>query len=100
MALHVGLRYPQALAGVLALSSYLPLGERLAAEASEANRGTPIMMCHGRSDPIVGIQIGRLSRDTLLQHGYAVQWREYAMQHEVCAAEIGDIAQWLRQLLP
>jgi phospholipase/carboxylesterase len=89
----------ESLAGVLALSTYLPLRDRLATEASDANRKTPILMCHGRHDPLVAIQIGRLSRDTLLQQGYAVQWHEYAMQHEVCTAEIDDIATWLQRLL-
>jgi phospholipase/carboxylesterase len=99
MALYSGLRRAESLAGVLALSTYLPLRDRLATEASDANRKTPILMCHGRHDPLVAIQIGRLSRDTLLQQGYAVQWNEYAMQHEVCTAEIDDIATWLQRLL-
>jgi phospholipase/carboxylesterase len=99
MALYSGLRCAETLAGVLALSAYLPLRERLVAQASAANRKTPILMCHGRQDSVVTIQIGRLSRDALLREGYAVQWNEYAMQHEVCATEIDDIAIWLTRLL-
>jgi phospholipase/carboxylesterase len=99
LALHSGLRCAEALAGILALSAYLPLRQRLAAEASAANHGTPILMCHGRQDPVVPVQYGMLSRDSLLQQGYAVEWKEYPMQHEVCASELGDIAAWMRRLL-
>jgi phospholipase/carboxylesterase len=100
MALQVGLRYRESLAGVLALSTYLPLRDRLAAEASEANRAISILMCHGRFDPVLTITVGRLSRDALQALGYRVQWNEYGMQHEVCAEEIGDIARWLQRQLP
>jgi phospholipase/carboxylesterase len=98
MALHCALRWDESLAGVLALSAYLPLRHRLAAEASAANHKTPILMCHGRNDPVVAVQYARLSRDTLLQRGYTVQWKEYDMQHAVCAGEIDDIAAWLMHL--
>jgi phospholipase/carboxylesterase len=100
MALQVGLRYRESLAGVLALSTYLPLRDRLASETAEANRNIAILMCHGLYDPVLTIQIGRLSRDALQALGYRVQWNEYGMQHEVCAEEIGDIARWLRRQLP
>jgi phospholipase/carboxylesterase len=99
MALQVALRYRESLAGVLALSTYLPLHDRLAGEASEANRTIPILMCHGRNDPVLTIQLGRMSRDALLALGYAVEWKEYSMQHEVCAEEIGDVASWLQRRL-
>jgi phospholipase/carboxylesterase len=99
MALHSGLRCEESLAGILALSAYLPLRQRLVTQASEANHSTPILMCHGRQDPVVAVQYGMLSRDALLQQGYDVQWKEYAMQHEVCAQELADIAAWLRQRL-
>jgi len=99
MALHAGTRYPESLAGILALSTYLPLRDRLAAEASAANRQIPILMCHGRHDTMLTIQVGRHSRDLLMRAGYAVQWQEYDMAHEVCSAEIADIGQWLRARL-
>jgi phospholipase/carboxylesterase len=99
MALYTALRYAERLAGVLALSCYLPLHERLASEASAANRQTPILMCHGRQDGVVTPQLGELSRDLLLQLGYPVRWLEYPMRHEVCAAEVRDIAAWLMQIL-
>jgi phospholipase/carboxylesterase len=99
MALHSALRYTESLAGVLALSAYLPLRESLATQASEANRNIPILMCHGRQDPVVSVQIGQASRDALLRAGYVVQWNEYDMRHEVCPAEIADIAAWLQRVL-
>lgn len=95
IALHTALRYPQALGGVLALSTYLPLRDSLAAERSAANRNVPILMCHGVQDNIVPLVLGSRSRDLLQTLGYAVQWREYQMQHQVCIAEIADIAAWL-----
>jgi phospholipase/carboxylesterase len=99
IALYAGLRFPEALAGVLALSTYLPLRDRLAAEASHANRSTPILMCHGTEDPVVALELGERSRDLLLRLGYAVQWIEYPMRHELCPAQIHDITQWLIRLL-
>ncbi len=99
MALQVALRYRESLAGVLALSTYLPLRDRLAGEAADANRTIAILMCHGRGDPVLTIQVGRQSRDALVALGYTVLWKEYDMRHEVCAEEIGDIARWLQRRL-
>lgn len=95
VALHAALRHGESLAGVLALSTYLPLPARLAAEAASANRRVPILMCHGRQDPMVPVQFGELSRDALRAQGYAVEWRDYPMGHEVCVREIADLAAWL-----
>lgn len=95
IALHTALRSPHALAGVLALSTYLPLRDSLAAERSAANQNVPIFMCHGIQDNIVPLVLGSRSRDLLQTLGYAVQWREYQMQHQVCIPEIADIATWL-----
>ena len=99
IALHAGLRHPEALAGVLALSCALPLADTVAAEASPANRGVPILMAHGTQDPLIPLARARRSRDRLVELGYAVDWREYAMPHSVCVEEIGDIAAWLRRVL-
>ena len=99
MALFTGLRYRQRLAGVLALSTYLPLGSTLATEASAANRDVPILMCHGRFDPVVSIEYGERSHQHLTNLGYAVDWREYPMQHAVSPEEIAAIAQWLNACL-
>jgi phospholipase/carboxylesterase len=99
IALHTGLRYPQALAGILALSTYLPVRELLSNEASEANRTTPILMCHGSRDQVVPEMAGKLSRDLLLGMSYPVEWKSYLMEHQVSMEEVADIAAWLRQRL-
>jgi phospholipase/carboxylesterase len=99
IALHAGLRTAAGLAGIMGLSTYLPYREKLAAEAGAANRGTPILLCHGRQDSVLPFQLGELARDSLRALGYAVQWQAYPMGHEVCAAEIGDVAAWLARVL-
>ncbi len=95
IALHTALRHRLRLGGILALSTYLPLHASLAAEASAANRDIPILMCHGRHDPVLPYALGEMSRDLLLSLGYAVEWKAYPMQHEVCRPEIDDISAWL-----
>lgn len=99
IALQTGLRYPERLAGVLALSTYLPLARTLAAERNAANRDLPVLMAHGTLDPMIPIARARESRAALEALGYAVEWREYAMPHSVCGEEITDIAAWLVRLL-
>jgi phospholipase/carboxylesterase len=99
MALHVGLRYPQRLAGIMGLSTYLPLYARLEAERSPANANTPIFMAHGNHDPVLDLSCGVRSRDYLSSLGYAVEWREYPMPHAVCPQEIDDIRHWLIRCL-
>lgn len=99
VALHAGLRHPEPLGGILALSCYLPLQATLAAELSGANRATPILMCHGQFDPVLPMPLGILARDWLRAERYAVEWKEYPMQHQVCLPEIHDIAGWLRERL-
>ncbi len=99
MALHTGLRYPQSLAGIVALSGYLPLADNLAGERSIANANTPIFMAHGNQDPVVIPARGAASRDLLASLGYAVQWHTYPMPHSVHPHEIADIAVFLAQVL-
>jgi phospholipase/carboxylesterase len=99
VALHAGLRYPERLAGILALSTYLPFPALLAAEKSAANADVPVLMCHGREDAVVPIRMGSDSRDLLQALGYAVEWREYPMDHEVSLPELSDVARWLRARL-
>jgi len=99
IALHTGLRHPERLAGILALSTYLPLPDSLAQEARQANRDLPIFMAHGTQDPVIPLSWAMRSRDHLTSLGYAVQWREYPMPHSVCAQEIADVAHWLRTVL-
>ena len=99
VALSAGLRFPERLAGLLALSTYLPFPARLEGEKSAANADVPILMCHGRMDPVVPIGMGTEARDVLAAQGYAVEWHEYPMEHEVCAAELQETAKWLRGVL-
>jgi phospholipase/carboxylesterase len=98
IALHAGVRYPQRLAGILALSTYLPLRSTVAAEITAANRDIPILMCHGIYDPVVPAAMGVASRDLLQQQGYRIDWRTYPMEHSLCAAEVADISAWLQRL--
>jgi phospholipase/carboxylesterase len=99
MALQTGLRHPERLAGVMALSCFLPLPDTVAAEASAANRETPIFMAHGIHDPLIPIARGLRGRDVLAGLGYRITWRQYPMPHAVCGEEITDIARWLRGTL-
>ena len=96
VALHAALRQPAALAGVLALSGYLPLQAVLASELADANRQTPILMCHGQYDPVLPLALGLAACNWLRAAGYRVEWKEYPMQHQVSGPEIQDIAAWLR----
>ncbi len=95
LALHGALRHPEPLAGILALSCYLPLQAALADELAEANRRTPILMCHGQYDPVLPLALGVGACNWLRAAGYRVEWREYPMQHQVCGPEIQDVAAWL-----
>ena len=99
MALMVGLRAPQRLAGLVAWSGYLPLAASTAAERSPANAGLPILMGHGRLDAMVAPAKGQAARDMLLALGYPVQWHDYPMAHSVCPDEITDLNRWLLQVL-
>jgi phospholipase/carboxylesterase len=99
VALHVALACPQRLAGVIALSAYLPLAGELEGRLADANRDLPILQCHGRHDPMVALPMGEAARDWLTTRNYPLEWHEYPMQHEVCADEIADVARWLRARL-
>ena len=99
IALQTALRHQDRLAGVLALSTYLPLAAQLEAERSTANRELPIFMAHGWHDPMIPIDRARHSRQALEGLGYRVEWREYPMPHSVCAEEISDISGWLAKVL-
>jgi phospholipase/carboxylesterase len=100
IALQAGLRCPRPLAGILALSTYLPLAATLAAEAAAANRAIPILMCHGRQDPVLPLELARQSLATLTTLGYTPRLLEYPMEHTLCAEEIAAISQWLTRVLP
>ena len=99
IALQTALRYPERLAGVLALSTYLPIAATLEAERSDANRSVPIFMAHGLYDDIIPLRKAELSKELLAKAGYGVEWKTYPMPHSVCAEEIGDIARFLSRRL-
>jgi len=100
MALHVGLRYADRLAGILALSCYLPLATTLPTETAPANRDVPIFMAHGTFDPLVPLSLGEGSRELLAARGYDVDWHAYPMPHSVCPEEVADIRRWVVRVLP
>jgi phospholipase/carboxylesterase len=99
MALHTGLRFPQTLAGILALSGYLPLADHFATERAAANARTPIFMAHGNQDLVVIPARGEASRDLLVKMGNPVQWHSYPMAHSLHSREVADISVFLRQVL-
>lgn len=99
IALQTGLRHPEKLAGVMALSTYLPLAESFAAEATAANKATSVFMAHGTHDPVVPYSMGDNSRKILEQAGYVLEWHDYPMQHSVCLEEVADIGRWLVKVL-
>lgn len=98
IALHCGLRYPQRLAGIIALSAYLPLAATLALERHSANQDTPILMMHGKADPVVPIAMAEGSQQQLAKAGYDIRWRCYPMPHTVCSHQLTDIGQWINDL--
>jgi len=99
IVLQTGLRYPERLAGIMALSCYLPIAATVAGERSDANKDLPIFMAHGRFDDIIPVDRATASRDALGKLGYEVEWHEYPMPHSVCAPEIADISAFLSKVL-
>jgi phospholipase/carboxylesterase len=100
VSLYTAPRLAETLAGVLALSCYLPRESTFKAERAPANDATPIFMAHGQFDPTVPLMLGVKSRDYLKAHGFKIEWHEYAMAHAVCAEEVADIRQFLQRVLP
>jgi phospholipase/carboxylesterase len=98
IALHTALREPRPLAGVLALSTYLPLAATLASERSAANARLPLFMAHGTNDGVLPLQLAETSRGALEALGYAVEWHAYPMAHSICQEEVGAIGAWLAAL--
>jgi phospholipase/carboxylesterase len=99
ITLQTGLRQAEPLAGLIALSGYLPLAESVAAEQCAASLSVPILMAHGRHDPVVPIARATQSRDRLVSLGHSVDWHEYPMEHAVCGDEIEAIAAFLKRRL-
>lgn len=99
VVLHTGLRCSQQLAGIGALSTYLPLHKDVAKEKHQPNTDIPIFMAHGLHDPVVQYEHGQNSSKFLQLLGYSVDWFSYPMEHNVCMEEISDISRWIQQLL-
>lgn len=99
IALHTALRHEEALAGILALSTYLPLKSTLSDEVHLANREIPIFMAHGSFDTVITAEIAQVSAQTLTKNGYHPMWHEYPMAHSVCDEEITDIRLFLQSIL-
>ena len=99
IATHVALRHDERLAGLVALSTYLVLGERLDAERSDVNHALPVFQGHGTHDPMVLLDRGEALRDRLVELGHPVAWHTYPMQHAVCPQEIADLRDWLHERL-
>jgi phospholipase/carboxylesterase len=99
VSLYTAPRLSEKLAGVMALSCYLPVGSAFGAERAPANDTTPIFMAHGQGDATLPMAMGVRSRDFLEAQGYAVEWHDYPMAHAVCAAEIADIREFLLRVL-
>ena len=99
IALYTGLRHAERLAGIMALSTYLIAPDKLATEASVANRRVPIFMAHGTADPVVRFQWGEASKRMLEAAGYPIEWHTYRMEHSVCLEEVQAIGAWLTKVL-
>ena len=99
ITLGAGLRYPHRLAGLAALSGYMPLADSVAAERSEANQNTPVFQAHGRNDGVIGIARATATRDQLLGLQQPLEWHDYPMEHSVCIEEVQHLQQWLLRVL-
>ena len=99
ITLMTGLRAAERLAGLVGLSGYLPLADKIAAERTSINGDLPIFLAHGRQDPVIPIDRAIASRDVLTALGHPVEWHEYPMPHSVCPEEIRDLQRWLLRVL-
>lgn len=99
IALHTGLRYPQPLAGIMALSMPVPLPERIAPELNAANARVPVFLAHGTQDQVVPYPMGEYGHRLLEQIGLPVEWHSYPMAHTVSMQEVTDIRAWLGRIL-
>ena len=99
VSLYSALQYPERLAGVVALSTYLPVAEHLLDHLAQANRALPVFYAHGDHDPVIPVALAERSRAALERAGYAVEWSTWPMEHAVCAGELTRIGAWLRARL-
>lgn len=98
IALHTGFRFPHKLAGILALSTYLPTIDQVKSEATKENQSIPVFMAHGTMDPVVAIQNAKLAFNQLKEMQYPIRWHEYPMEHSVCQEEILAISQFIKDI--
>jgi phospholipase/carboxylesterase len=99
MSLYTGLRFGQTLAGIMALSCYLPIKDQLPTELSNANKNTPILQHHGKADDVVPMSSGKLANELMKNKGYNTQWKTYPMAHSVLPEQLNDIGKWLTECL-
>ncbi len=99
IVLHTALRYKKTLAGVLVMSAHLPTVASLETERSEVNRNIPILMVHGKQDPVIPIAHAKSTREELTRQGYTIQWYTYPMQHHACIEELRDMRNWLLDVM-
>lgn len=99
LALHSGLRYPKKLAGIMGLSTVLPLSDKIQTERLAANHDIPILLAHGTMDMVIPFSMGLFTKTALEQAGYKPEWHPYKMAHSVCPEEIRDISHWLQKVL-
>ena len=99
MSLFTGLRYPEKLAGILAMSCYLANGKQLPPTLSAANKQTPILQHHGEQDEVVPFNAGQMANRLLLENDYQTEWKSYAMPHTLIAAQLADISNWIQKVL-
>jgi len=99
IALHTGLRYPQKLAGIMALSTYIPFKENVFSQASDAQEGMPIFAAHGEYDPVIPFASWQNYVPALQSNGYNVEAHGYPMEHSLCLEEINDVSTWLQNTL-
>jgi phospholipase/carboxylesterase len=100
MALHVGARFPQRLAGIGVLSGYMVVPSEFETERAAANVPTPLLFCHGKSDPVVPVGLGQQGFQRVQALGHSAEWHTFAMQHSICMPEVQVLKAWLARCLP
>ncbi|MCL1077614.1 carboxylesterase [Parashewanella spongiae] len=99
LSLFTGLRLPYKLAGIMALSCYLPAGDKLPEGINEVNKDTPVLQHHGQQDPVVPVDAGKMANTALINAGYLAEWKSYPMPHSVLPQQLAEIGQWLSKQL-
>lgn len=99
LAFEIALKFPKPLAGILALSTFMADTQILKSPQAAVNAKIPVLVCHGQSDAVLPISMGRAAFAGLKEAGYSVEWREYPMGHEVCMDQLRDISVWLQRVL-